>query len=89
MDIFDEMAAGLRPVPRPSIAPRKSQPTMQEQQLGYALAKQVPDMSRGFTIQTSYGDITVPPGWMADQIQERVASVLDAEYRTYVEVRSA
>ena len=27
--------------------------------LGYALAKQVPDMERGFTISTNYGDIWI------------------------------
>lgn len=30
-----------------------------ELNLLYAQAKQVPDMRRGFTIQTSYGDIAV------------------------------
>lgn len=27
--------------------------------ISYALAKKVPDMKRGFVIQTSYGDITI------------------------------
>ncbi len=27
--------------------------------LSYALAKQVPDMAHGFTIQTNYGDIPI------------------------------
>ncbi|WP_433703900.1 hypothetical protein [Paraburkholderia sacchari] len=27
--------------------------------IGYALAKQVPDMVRGFTSQTSYGDLVI------------------------------
>ncbi len=27
--------------------------------VNYALSKQVPDMSRGFTIQTNYGDLEV------------------------------
>ncbi|MCG5073044.1 hypothetical protein [Paraburkholderia tagetis] len=27
--------------------------------IGYALAKQVPAMERGFTIQTSYGDLHI------------------------------
>jgi hypothetical protein len=30
-----------------------------DDQLRYALAKQVPDMARGFTISTSYGDIEI------------------------------
>lgn len=42
----------------------------------YALAKQVPDIAdRGCTIATSYGDITIPPGRMA----ERLAELLTAE----------
>jgi len=32
---------------------------MTEGQLSYALSKQVPDMARGFVIQTSYGDLTI------------------------------
>lgn len=28
-------------------------------ELGYALAKQVPAMERGFTIQTSYGELRI------------------------------
>lgn len=81
MDIFDEWAAGLRPVPPPSIAPRKSQPTMQEQQLGYALAKQVPDLERGFAITTSYGDIVVEAGHHADAIAATVRRVLEVQLK--------
>ena len=81
MDIFDEMAAGLRPVPPQSIAPRKSRPTMQEQQLGYALAKQVPDLARGFSIATSYGDIVVAPGHHADAIAATVRRVLEIQLK--------
>lgn len=29
------------------------------ERLSYALAKQIPDMERGFTIQTSYGDLHI------------------------------
>ena len=81
MDIFDEMAAGLRPVPPQSIAPRKSRPTMQEQQLGYALAKQVPDLARGFSIATSYGDIVVEAGHHADAIAATVRRVLEIQLK--------
>ena len=81
MDIFDEMAAGLHPVPPQSTAPRKSQPTMQEQQLGYALAKQVPDLERGFTIATSYGDIVVEAGHHADAIAATVRRVLEIQLK--------
>lgn len=33
--------------------------TNMDEALRYALAKQVPDMERGFTIQTNYGDLTI------------------------------
>jgi hypothetical protein len=52
---------------------------MDADQLSYSLAKQVPDMSRGFTIQTSYGDIVIPPGKTATRIQETVRSALEVE----------
>ena len=81
MDIFDEMAAGLHPVPPQSIAPRKSRPTMQEQQLSYALAKQVPDLARGFSIATSYGDIVVEAGRHADAIAATVRRVLEIQLK--------
>ena len=81
MDIFDEWAAGLRPVPPQSIAPRKSRPTMQEQQLSYALAKQVPDLARGFSIATSYGDIVVEAGHHADAIAATVRRVLEVQLK--------
>ena len=81
MDIFDEMAAGLRPVPPQSIAPRKSRPTMQEQQLSYALAKQVPDLERGFTISTNYGHIFIEPGHHANAIAATVRRVLEIQLK--------
>lgn len=52
---------------------------MDEQAIQYALAKQVPDMARGFTIATNYGDITIPPGWMAERIQSQVELALQVE----------
>lgn len=52
---------------------------MNEQELSYALAKQVPDMARGFTIATAYGDITIPPGWMAERIAQHVERALQVE----------
>lgn len=33
--------------------------TNETKKISYALAKQVPDMSRGFLIHTSYGDISL------------------------------
>jgi hypothetical protein len=32
---------------------------LEADRLGYALAKQVPDMERGFTIQTNYGELRI------------------------------
>lgn len=53
---------------------------MNEQDLSYALAKQVPDMqSRGFTIGTAYGDITIPAGWMADRLAAQIRLVIALE----------
>ena len=79
MDYFDQIATGVRPPPPPSARTSEASPSLQEQQLNYALAKQVPDMARGFTIATSYGDITIPPGWMAERIQRHVERVLQVE----------
>ena len=59
MDIFDQIATGVRPPPPPSATSATAQPSLQEQLLSYALAKQVPAMERGFSISTSYGDIEV------------------------------
>jgi len=53
---------------------------MDEQDLSYALAKQVPDMqSRGFIIGTAYGEITIQAGWMADRIAAEVRLVIALE----------
>ena len=49
---------------------------MNEQEIRYALAKQVPDMARGFTISTSYGDITIPAGKLADRVRGEVGRAL-------------
>jgi hypothetical protein len=55
------------------------EPTTQAEYLGYSLSKQVPDMARGFTIATNYGDITVEPGQAAERIRKVVESVLMRE----------
>ncbi|MEO8118030.1 MAG: hypothetical protein ABI606_01750 [Rhodoferax sp.] len=53
---------------------------MDEQDLSYALAKQVPDMqSRGFIIGTAYGEINVPPGPLADRLVYQVRLTLALE----------
>lgn len=70
MDVFDQIAAGVRPAPPEH---RDTRPFTSEQlQLNYTLAKQVPDMARGFCISTGYGDIVVLPGPLADQLQALV-----------------
>lgn len=43
-------------------------------ELSYALAKQVPDMERGFTIHTNYGDITIGA--------EHAAGIIEAVRKT-------
>ena len=80
MDIFDQIAAGMRPAPAPSAhAPADLWRKETELQLSYALAKQVPDMARGFSIHTSYGYIVVVPGPLADQIQALVRQAAERE----------
>ncbi|HRL98075.1 MAG TPA: hypothetical protein PLE22_01375 [Acidovorax sp.] len=54
---------------------------MDEQALSYALAKQVPDMARGFTIATSYGDIVIESGRHADYIAAVVGRVLEIQLK--------
>lgn len=50
------------------------QPT-EIRQLRYALSKQVPDMLRGFTIHTNYGDIEIGPEY-AEAFRNLAADVL-------------
>lgn len=53
---------------------------MDEQDIQYALAKQVPDIAgRGCTIGTCYGQINIPPGRMADDIARAVTRALQCE----------
>lgn len=49
---------------------------MDEQTLRYALAKQVPDMERGFTVETSYGAIVIPPGKLATRLKGHMQRAL-------------
>ena len=84
MDIFDQIAAGMRPPHSPSAhAPADLWRKETELQLSYALAKQVPDMARGFSIHTSYGDIAVVPGPLADQIQALVRVATERELAAF------
>lgn len=41
-------------------------------QIHHVLNRVVPEMARGFVIQTAYGDLTVEPGPLADRIREMV-----------------
>ena len=82
MDIFDQIAAGVRPAPAPS-AHQAPAATDEDLRLSYALAKQVPDMARGFSIHTSYGDIAVVPGPLADQIQALVRVATERELAAF------
>ena len=51
----------------------------EQERISDALAKQVPDMVRGFTIATGYGDIAIPAGWAADFITDQVRMALKVE----------
>lgn len=87
MDIFDQIATGVRPPP-PSASSndtRQAQPSLEADRLGYALAKQVPAMEHGFTIHTAYGEIVIPPGWAADFIADQVRMALKVERLKLVE----
>ena len=88
MDVFDQIATGVRPPPPPSARINEALPSLQEQRLRYALAKQVPDMERGFIIATGYGDIVIPAGWAADFITDQVRMALKVELLKLVDKAS-
>ena len=88
MDIFDQIAAGVRPAPAPS-AHQAPAATDEDLRLSYALAKQVPDMERGFIIATGYGDIVIPAGRAADFIADQVRMALKAELLKLADKASA
>ena len=80
MDVFDEIAAGLRPRVPPAPTAIAKRGSDAELRLGYDLAKKVPDMvQRGFTIETAYGEIVVAPGPCADAIANVVRGHLQAQ----------
>ena len=83
MDYFDQIAAGVRPAPRHEPRAVMAQPSVdKELQLSYALAKKVPDMVlRGFTIETSYGEIVIEPGRHADAIAAAVRRALEIQLK--------
>lgn len=59
--------------------------TTDHDRLSYALAKQVPDMERGFRISTSYGEIEIEAE-DADVIAEAVRMVLRRRLRSLTAV---
>lgn len=81
MDFFDALAAGQVPPP-PSSPPPSAPATVArladaELSLSYSLAKRVPDMERGFSISTSYGEIYIGSGTEAESIAAAVRRVLE------------
>lgn len=63
---------------------------MNQRELEYALAKQVPDMARGFTINTSYGDIVIEAG-MASLVAKHLEQLLREylqEWQDYDQVKA-
>ena len=62
---------------------------MNEQTIRYALAKQVPDMERGFTVSTSYGDIAIPAGKLATQLRGHMERALARELARQLVLRPA
>ena len=91
-DALDAIALGLplpAPVQQAAPAATPAAPSAEEQALQYALAKQVPDMVRGFTITTAYGDIAIPAGWAADFIADQVRMALKVELLKLVDKASA
>ena len=88
-DALDAIALGL---PRPAAAvvqQAAAAPSADDLALQYALAKQVPDMVRGFSIATSYGDIVIPAGRAADFIADQVRMALKAELLKLADKASA
>lgn len=62
--------------------------TETELRLSYDLAKKLPDMvQRGFTIETSYGEIVIEPGRHADAIAATVRRALEIQLKASELVR--
>ena len=45
----------------------------------HALSRHIPDMERGFSIVTNYGEVTIPGGPVAERITRLVADLLAKE----------
>lgn len=78
MDIFDAMAAGKVPPPPPSRTADDGALTEAELACSYKLARHVPDMARGFTICTNYGEMRIG-GPLALRMQALVRQALANE----------
>lgn len=50
-------------------------------EIEYSLAKRVPDMERGFTIATNYGDLRFEAGPGAERVRAAVEKALQAELK--------
>ena len=88
MDIFDAMAAGQEPPPPPSTKDTNAQLLAEaEFALSYDLAKRVPDMERGFSISTNYGEIHFGPGMAANAIANTVRRVLEKRLKNATQAR--
>ena len=48
----------------------------------YALSHHIPDMERGFSIATNYGEVIVPSGNVANMITRLVKQLLEQELAT-------
>ena len=48
----------------------------------YALSRHIPDMERGFSIVTNYGEVIVPSGPVANRIKALVKRLLEQELAT-------
>lgn len=55
-------------------------------ELGYALSKQVPDMDRGVTLHTNYGDLVLH-GREAERVAALVRRLLQAQRRVLCVIR--
>ena len=82
MDFFDALLLTVK-APHSTSATAHAAPVSSgaELDLSYSLAKRVPDMERGFTISTSYGDIVIEPGRHADAIASAVRRSLEIQLR--------
>ena len=48
----------------------------------HALSRHIPDMERGFSIVTNYGEVIVPSGPVANRIKALVKRLLEQELAT-------